>query len=363
MEAVGEGLLEFLPGGLAQLGQLQPVADGRIGDHDAGPAGVGDHGQPPAAGQRLHRIKRGIVEQLGDRIHPLHAALGEHGVVDRIGAGQRAGVAGDGLGALGRAARLQAEHWLVGLPEDVADRLDEPPPVAHVLQIHGDNRGLFVLRQIVQQVDLVDVGLVAEADELAEAHVAFLGVIENRGAQGTALREKGQVAGLGHLTAEGGVHRDLGIGIDHSQAIGPDQGDAGRPDLVAKLGLQGRPSGADFLETGGDHHQGLDTLGNRLVDHAENRHGRDDQHGQVDRHGNGRQVRIGMHAANRRGLGIDRIDRTGEFGVNQVAKNIVADGARPGGSADHGDRLRTKDGVEFRTGDGMLGHAKLWGGK
>ena len=54
----------------------------------------------PGAGQGL-----GGGEQLGEVIDPQDPGAAEGGVIDRIGAGQRAGVRGDGLGALGMAAR------------------------------------------------------------------------------------------------------------------------------------------------------------------------------------------------------------------------------------------------------------------
>ncbi len=200
-----------------------------------GPAGVGHDGDAPAARHRLHGVEGGIVEQLGDRLDPLHAALGQQGVVHRIGAGQRTGVAADGLRSLGRSARLQAQHRLMGFPEDVADGFDESPPVGYVLQVHGDDLCLLVLGQIIEQVDFVDVGLVAEADKLAEAHLPLFGVIENRGAQRAALRDKSEVSGLGHLATERGVHRDVRIGIDDSQTVRADQRNARLANLRREL--------------------------------------------------------------------------------------------------------------------------------
>ena len=62
-------------------------------------------------------------------------------------------------------------------------------------------------------------------------------------------------------------------------------------------------------------------------------------------------------------LGFTGIDRAVELGEKQVAENVVADRARPGGGPHHGNRLGVKDGVEFRTGGGMLGHTVLAGKK
>ena len=342
----GQRGAKLLLGGLAQLGQLQAVADRGVGGHDARAAGIGDDRHPRSLGQRLRGIKRRVVEQFGNRIDPLHAALRQQGIVDRIGTGQRTGVAADRLGAFRRPARLQAEHRLVRFPEDLAGPLDELPAVGHVLQVHGDYRRVFVLGQVVQQIDLVHVGLVAEADELAEAHVAFLGVIEHRGAKCAALRKEAEIARGGHLAAEGGVHPHVRMRVDHAQAVGADQRNAGRLDLFAKFVFQRRAFRPDFLETGRNHHQAVDLLGDRLIDHAQGRRGRDDQHGQIHRTRHVAERGIGEHAHHVAGLGIDGINRAVETGKQQIAENIVAYGAGPRRGADHGDRLGRQDAIK-----------------
>ena len=98
---------------------------------------------------------------------------------------------------------------------------------------------------------------------------------------------KARLPAAGILRPKVAFMRTSGCGIDHAQAVGADQRNAGRPDLVANLVLQRRPFGADFLEAGRDHHQAVDLLGHRLVDHAQRRRGGNDQHGQVDRPGDG----------------------------------------------------------------------------
>ena len=65
---------------------------------------------------------------------------------------------------------------------------------------------------------------------------------------------------------------------------------------------------------------------------------------------------IGVNAVNRLGLRIDRIDRAVELGVNQVAEDVVADGAGAGRCPDDGDRLRVKYGVELGCERGVVLH-------
>ena len=96
----GQRGAKLVLGGLAQLGQLEAVADRGVGGHDAGAPGVGDDRHPRPLGQRLGGVEGRVVEQFGDRVDALHAALGQQRVVHRVGTCQRTGVAADGLGAL-----------------------------------------------------------------------------------------------------------------------------------------------------------------------------------------------------------------------------------------------------------------------
>ena len=163
---------------------------------------------------------------------------------------------------------------------------------------------------------------------------------------GAALREEAEIARDRHLAAEGGVHPHVGVRVDHAQAVGADQRNAGRLDLLAYLVLQRRAFLPDFLETGRNHHQAVDLLGDRLIDHAQGRRGGDDQHGQIDGTRHVAERGIGEHAHHIAGLGIDGIDGPVETTEQQVAENIVAYGARPRRRADHGDRFRGKDAIE-----------------
>ena len=105
-EAVdGSDPLSFSWVARTQFGERQSEADGRIGRHDARSARIGDDRHTPAARQRLSAVQRRGIEQLGDRVHSLHAALHQQGIIDRVGPGQRTRVAADGLGPFGRSSR------------------------------------------------------------------------------------------------------------------------------------------------------------------------------------------------------------------------------------------------------------------
>ena len=105
------------------------------------------------------------------------------------------------------------------------------------------------------------------------------------------------------------------MGVDHAQAVGADQRNAGRLDLLANLVFQRRAFGSDFLETGRNHHQAADLLGDRFIDHAQSRCRRDDQHAEVHRARHVAERGIGVHAHHVAGLGIDGIDGAIETAV------------------------------------------------
>ena len=162
----------------------QPAADRRVGGHHARPAGVGDDRQAVAGRQGLIGVEDGRVEHLLDAVDADDARLAEHGVADGVLAGQRAGVAGGGVGPLRRAARLDRQDRLgVGAAGDAAGRLDQSPPVAQLLQVQQNHVGLRIVVQVVEQFDLRHARLVAETDELREADLLFAGVVEHRRAE------------------------------------------------------------------------------------------------------------------------------------------------------------------------------------
>ena len=136
----------------------------------------------------------------------------------------------------------------------------------------------------------------------------------------------------------------FGIGVDHAQTVRADQRNAGLADLVAELRPPApRPRGPISLKPAEITTIALTPLAiawsTTLSIAAEA--------GTISTArstglGMSASAGIGVDAENRLGLGIDRVHRTVELGIQQIAKDIVADGAGPGGSPDHGDRLRDR---------------------
>ena len=76
-----------------------------------------------------------------------------------------------------RAAALGASHLEHDdglLLRDPLRGLQQLAPVLEPFDVHGDDVGLRVVRQVGQQVGLVDVGAVAVGDELADAQLGDL---------------------------------------------------------------------------------------------------------------------------------------------------------------------------------------------
>ena len=153
-----------------ELGEPAAEIDQRVGRQDADAAAVG-HDREPVAARRLRR-GQGLdgVEQLLEPEHAQHAGAPEGGVVDRIGAGQRAGVRGGGARALGMPARLDHDHRLHA--RRGPRRGHELARVGDHLDVEQDRPGRGVVGQVVEHVAEVDVGHVAERDQVREADAA-----------------------------------------------------------------------------------------------------------------------------------------------------------------------------------------------
>ena len=120
---------------------------------------------------------------------------------------------------------------------DLVDLRQQRGRGAQGLEVAGDDLRIRIVGVGPQHVQFVDVGLVAEADELAEAHAARLGVIEHRGAKRATLRDESQVPSGRHFATKGGVHADFRVGVDNAQAVWTDQRDTGSLDLRGQLFL------------------------------------------------------------------------------------------------------------------------------
>ena len=197
---------------------MQAGAFDRVGGHDARTAGVGDDGDGIGCRKRLAGEGHGHVEEILHRSRSEHAGLLERGLVGPFRAGQGAGVAGNRPAAgLGRAGLDRDDR---GVLADLAGDLDKAAAVGDAFEIGGDDLAVGVVAPHLQEVDLVQVGLVAQADEAAEADVVGQGHVEDAGAQRAGLRHEGDPALHRHAEGETGLQRR--VGIDDAQAVWAD---------------------------------------------------------------------------------------------------------------------------------------------
>ena len=227
--------------------------------------------------QRLAGERLGVVEQILHRAGADDAALLESGIVGRFGAGQRAGVRGDRLRAGAGRARLDGDDRLVA--GDLAGHADELRPVGDAFQVAHDRPRLGVLGPGLHQVDLVDVGLVADAVEAGEADALAQRHVEDGGAQRARLRHEGDLAAVGHAGGKRGVQ--LADGVDDAQHVRADHPHAVAPADVDDLLLQRLALRAHLAEAGGDDHRALQAALAALLHHAGHGLVGHQDHGQV----------------------------------------------------------------------------------
>ena len=159
-QSLGEPLAQRLGGRLhGEAGRAR-----RVGGDDAEPTPVGHHHQATAArGRGSAGEPARDVEQLGDGLDAERARLPGRRVERAVGPRERAGVRGHRTRALGGAARLQQHHRVDR--GGAAECVEEPGAVGHPLDVPGDHPGLRIGGPRVEEIALVDVGLVPERGE------------------------------------------------------------------------------------------------------------------------------------------------------------------------------------------------------
>ena len=116
---------------------------------------------------------------------PNHAGLGEKTVVNVVGTGHGPGVAGAASRPGFGAAHILGHDRLV--PGDAPGRFQKPFRTANAFDVKPDGAGLFIRSQVFETVDQIDVGLVADADGLADADAPIPHPAQHLGRVGAAL--------------------------------------------------------------------------------------------------------------------------------------------------------------------------------
>ena len=139
----------------------------------------------------------GAVEQLAQIGYPQHAGAAERGIVDRVRAGQRAGMGRGGLGALRHAAGFDDDDRLDA--RGGARRRHELAGVLDRFDIEQDGARLVVQREIIEQIGDIDVELVADRDDPGEADRALRRPIHHAGGDRAGLRDQRQISRCRHV--------------------------------------------------------------------------------------------------------------------------------------------------------------------
>jgi hypothetical protein len=232
----GQGGLQQLLRGRGELAQVEPDLVDPVGRQHAGPAAVGDHGQPLAhrAVARGQALGRG--EQLDEGAHAHRARAAQRGVEHVVAAHDGRAVRLRGLVARGLAAGLEHHHRL-GM-RGRAQRAHEAARVVDAFEVHDDAVRGLVVGQEVEHLRNVDRGVRAQRHHAGEAHAVLACPVEHRGRERARLRHQRERPGASERPGHAGVQvqqRAL-----EAQRVGPQQVHAFAPgDLAPLRGLVG----------------------------------------------------------------------------------------------------------------------------
>ena len=280
-----------------------------------------------------------MLEELDDPVHAQHAAAAEGGIEHLVAAGQGSGVSRRRSGRLLSAAGLDDDD---GLGQGhLACRRQEGPGVADRLHVEEDALGIRVVAEVVDQITPADVEHRPDRDEGAEADIGSQAPGKDRGAEGPALTEEGDLARPGHGIGDRGVQ--AGHRAHHPQTLRADESDPAALRLVHDLAFKLLAVGPDLPESGRDDDDrpdpGVDALGDQ-VRHRRRWRGHD---GQIDRFGHVPDPGMGFDLQHTRPFRIDGEDGPAERAVKQVPHDRPADAAGLLGRPDDGDVLGRED--------------------
>ena len=337
---------EPLAGARGERRQGDPVGGAGVGQQAAGAAGDRQDGDPAPGCARSGREHLRGLPHGGDVGQPQDPGLAERRGVDPVGARQLAGVRRVRLLPMRRHARLQREDHLAalgGAPADLQQAAAAPEPFDE----EHDHLGVVALDEVGEEVEYVQVRLVAGAGEAADPEAVVEEVLDQPGAEAPALADDADRARADVVAPGGAAERDqraVGNAPD-ALAVGPDDRRAVAPRDRHELLL---PGGAvvDFREpAAADDHERHAALAALLHDAGDRLRG-DQQVGDVGRLGQRGDRRMARHPEDLVAARVDRVDAALEALVEQVADRPAVQPLRIGRCAHHGDRRRREQPVE-----------------
>ncbi len=210
-------------------------------------------------------------------------------------------------------------------------------------QVTGDDRGFLVLGQRLEEIRLVQVRLVADADHLAHAELLLARPVQNGHAERAGLGDERNSPGRRQRRGEGGVH--LVVRVEHAQAVRPHEP---HPQRAAKLGdflFLLRTLRTHFLESGGDDDDLFGACGGRGLDRFLDESRRHHDDAQLNLAAVFLETLVAFQAEDFIGFGIDRDNGALVSALDQVGDKGMADLVGVAGRAQYGHAFQVLIGI------------------
>ena len=208
--------------------------------------------------------------------------------------------------------------------------------------------GAGVGAEIVQHVAEIDIGHIAERDDVREADGARRRPVEHRGHHRTRLADQRNAAGRRRQMRKTGIKPERWH--DDADAIGADNAQQVWTCRVEHRLLKSPAGFAQFAETRGDHDCCLGTAHPECGD--ESRHGirRSDDDREIGRLRQACDIGVHRHAVEGLAVRVDQQQLAGKAGAPQIAQEHSPDRAGPVGRSDQRDRARLEQSIEVADG-------------
>lgn len=245
---------------------------------------------------------------------------------------------GCGAGACLAASCLDDEDRFVA----GVDAVHEGAAVADTFDVEANDSGVWVIGEVGDEVGVVDVEFVADADDFGEAHVFVVGEVDHAHGECAALADEAEVAFAWHAEDEAGVEAGAGVFVAHGVGA-EDAGVAAFDDvfeLVFFLVV------ADFAEAAADDDGPFDFFVDAVCEDLGDDGGGDADDNEVDGAGEVADGFVAFHAEDFVLVGIDGVE-----GAFVVADEDVFEGGVPDfgwvfAGADDGDGAGLEEGGE-----------------
>ena len=198
---------------------------------------------------------------------------------------------------------------------------------------------------MLEQVGLVDVGLVADRGERRDALAEALQLLRDDDAERPTLAAHGDSPETRRHLREDASQSSIRIRVEYAEAVRPENPHPGAARDREQLSLPVTPGGADLRETGRYHRQYGDGFLGAGLGARQNGVGRRRHERQIDRLGDLSHTRVGMKTLHDPSVRVHGIDGSGER-TDKVLKKAAGNRFSVRAGADHGDRARSEQLLE-----------------